>query len=82
MHHATPLLLLLAEKAGYKGHGAINLGYGKLAKKIRAMLHLRRRSPELSLLVDLVRPPSVTNTQWIFVMRPEFANALRSAKWV
>lgn len=74
----------LAKIAGYKNFNGINLSYGKLAAKIRACLALPK-SPgesELSLLVEFVPPPSVTNKQWVLVMRTEFAKALKLAGWV
>ena len=79
-HAATAALL--AQEAGYRNHGGINLQYGKLAESIRARLRLRRRPTQLSILVNFLRPPSVTNRHWVLVMRPEFARGLKLAKWV
>ena len=70
----------LAQAAGYQNHGGINLQYGLLAQQIGAALH--RRDVHLSLLVDLVRPKSVTNAEWVLVMHPQFAAALKEAGWV
>ncbi len=79
-HAATATVL--AQEAGYKNHGGINLCYGKLAERIRARLDLKRRPTQLSIPVNFVRPPTVTNRHWVLVMRPEFANALKRTKWV
>ena len=70
----------LAQAAGYQNHGGINLRYGLLAQQIGAALH--RRDVHLSLLVDFVRPKSVTNAEWVLVMHPQFAAALKEAGWV
>jgi hypothetical protein len=71
---------VLADKVGYRGFGGINLVYGKLAKQIGEFIG--RRKAHLSLLVEFVRPPTVTNKHWILVMRPEFAEGLRQARWL
>jgi hypothetical protein len=70
---------VLAQKVHYKSFDAINLQYGILAARIAEYVE---PGAHISLLVDLVRPASVTNKQWILVMRPEFANALKRAGWV
>ncbi len=72
----------LAQTAGYKNHGGINLCYGRLAESIRARLRPKPSNTGLSLLVDLVRPSTVTNRHWVLVMRPEFAEGLKRANWV
>jgi len=85
-HHDAPghaaTATVLAREAGYKNHGGINLCYGKLAESIRAKLGLKRRPTQLSILVNFVPPPTVTNRHWVLVMRPEFADALKRAKWL
>ncbi len=74
----------LAQVAGYRNHGGINLQYGLLAKRIREEIGRTIGPGEdyLSLLVDFVRPRSVTNTEWVMVMHPQFADALKEAGWV
>ncbi|MDR3701487.1 MAG: hypothetical protein P4L56_17700 [Candidatus Sulfopaludibacter sp.] len=71
---------ILAGAVGYKSYDGINLQYGMLASKIGA--HLGIRDVNIRLLVDLVPDHSVTNEQWIFIMRPEFARGLKRAGWV
>jgi hypothetical protein len=68
----------LAQAAGYQNHGGINLRYGLLAQQIGAALH--RRDVHLSLLVDFRRPNS--DAEWVLVMHPQFAAALKEAGWV
>jgi len=58
----------------------INLQYGLLARKIGKALG--RKNADLTLLVDFVRPKSVTNDEWIMVMHPQFATALKQARWI
>jgi hypothetical protein len=70
----------LAEQVGYSGDNGINLGYGRLAKRIGAFVG--ERNPDMSLLVELVRPPTVTKQEWTLVMRPQFAEGLKRAGWI
>lgn len=70
----------LADSVGYKDYRGINLQYGLLARKIGDVLG--RKNANLTLLVDFVRPKSVTNDEWIMVMHPQFATALKQARWV
>jgi hypothetical protein len=70
----------LAQSVGYKSHDGINLQYGLLARRIGDALE--RDGEGIALLVDLVRPKSVTNAEWIMVMHAEFAEALKEAGWV
>jgi hypothetical protein len=83
-HYAAPgravTATVLAERVGYKGYNGIDLWYGRLAKQIGAFVG--ERNPDISLLVELVRPPTVTNREWILVMRPEFAVGLKRAGWI
>jgi hypothetical protein len=69
----------LAEAAGYQDHRGINLQYGLLARQLGQALG--RRHVKLSLLVDFVRPKSVTNKEWLMVMHPQFAEALKQLGW-
>jgi hypothetical protein len=70
----------LAQAVGYRNYGGINLQYGLLARRIGEVLG--RTNAHLSLLVDFIRPKSVTNTEWVMVMHPQFAEALKLAHWV
>jgi hypothetical protein len=70
----------LAKNVGYKSYSGINLQYGILAGQVGAYLGIP--GADVSLLVDLVRPPSVTNKEWLLVMRPEFAEGLKGAGWI
>jgi hypothetical protein len=70
----------LAKAARYHDYRGINLQYGLLARRIGDILG--RKDATLSLLVAFVRPKSVTNTEWVMVMHPQFAEALKRAGWV
>jgi hypothetical protein len=70
----------LAKEAGYRSYRAINLHYGKLARRIGDALGLANAGIEL--LMEPHRPASITNREWVLVMRPEFATALRREGWV
>jgi hypothetical protein len=82
-HYAAPghaaTVTVLAEQAGYRRSG-IYLWYEGLAKQIGAFVG--ERNPGVSLLVELVRPPTGTNQEWTLVMRPEFAVGLKRAGWI
>ena len=70
----------LAQSVRYKSHDGINLQYGLLARRIGDALG--RKGEGIGLLVDLVHPKSVTNSEWIMVMHPQFAEALKQAGWI
>ena len=70
----------LADASKYQSYRAINLHYGLLARRIGDALG--RKNANLSLLVDFVRPKSVTNTEWVMIMHPQFAQALKQSGWV
>lgn len=70
----------LAQEAGYKSYRGINLWYGRLAAKIGPMVG--NSGAGMLLLVEFAPPKSLTNKEWILVMRPEFAQGLRLARWV
>ena len=76
---------LLAKKARYKGWRGMNLQYGILAKKIGEAAG--RSKAGITLLVELVPPKgksaeNISNSEWILVMREEFARALKAAGWI
>jgi hypothetical protein len=71
---------MLGDKVGYKSYHAVNLLYGKLAKQIGEELGISNRG--LSLLCDFFKPGELTNEHWVLVMRPEFAEGLKQAKWI
>jgi hypothetical protein len=70
----------LAQAAAYESYHGVNLHYGILARNIGEALSMSEAS--LSLLTEFVKPNTVTNDEWILVMRPEFAEALKVVCWV
>lgn len=70
----------LGHAANYKDHRGVNLHYGLLAKSIGAALGFNESN--LGLLVEFLDPHAVTNREYVLIMRPEFAEALRQAGWV
>lgn len=79
-HKRCATMSQMAAEVGYNGFHGMNLQYGKLAKAIgRAM---GKRNATISLLVEFMRPGSVTNREWVLVMREEFAEALRIEGWI
>lgn len=73
---------MLSHHVHYKSYRAVNLLYGKLAKEIGEFLDIKPTGLKLELLCDFFRPGDITNSEWILVMRPEFAEALKRAKWL
>lgn len=72
----------LAKAAGYANYGGVNLQYGILAKRIAGELGRRPPSTAVFLLVEFIPPREASNREYILVMRPQFARALKSARWV
>jgi hypothetical protein len=70
----------LAKAAGYKSYDGANLRYGILAATIGRVMKLR--DPDITLVVDFIRPKEVSNREWILVMKPKFAAAMKRVGWV
>jgi len=70
----------LSQRVGYKSYRAINLLYGLLAAKMGRLVG--QPNSGLPLLVEFAPPKSITNKEWILIMRPEFAAGLKRAGWV
>ncbi|GJG87327.1 hypothetical protein tb265_25080 [Gemmatimonadetes bacterium T265] len=70
----------LAEAANYKAYRGANLRYGILADRIGRAMGLE--TPGIDLLVELIRPERVSNREWILVLKPAFAAAMRRVGWV
>ena len=72
----------LAMAAGYRHYGGVNLQYGKLAHRIAQALGIKAPRTAVVLLAEFIGPRQASNTDYILVMREEFARALVAAKWV
>ena len=72
----------LAEAAGYRSYGAVNLQYGRLAERIASALNRPLPFPNVFLLAEDVDPKTISGKQWVLIMRPAFAAALCAAGWV
>lgn len=79
----------LAEAAGYENYNAANLQYGTLAFNVAG--HLSYEPPRrkdgsqmwwTTLSYSLEGQAEPTTGQFLFVMRPELASALREMRWV
>jgi hypothetical protein len=83
-------MTLLAEAAGYASFSPANLHYGGLARRIGRHLAISEPSVRvptaadayLSLIGDFIPPEEVTNTHWLLVMKPAFADALQASGWI
>jgi 5-methylcytosine-specific restriction enzyme A len=71
----------LAEEAGFLNFNAANLQYGLLAREICKQLAVSLEQ-ELGILVNFVRPGAASNEHWLWVMRPNVAQALEDLGWV
>ncbi|MBK6418071.1 MAG: hypothetical protein IPF79_02625 [Ignavibacteria bacterium] len=71
---------VLADKVGWQSYRAVNLHYGRLAKRIGSAMDIPEAN--LNLLVDFVRPEDITNKEWLLVMKPAFAEAIRTLHWI
>src|SRR5258707_13063131 len=71
---------MLGDRVGYRSYRGINVHYGILAKQISEKLGIPHQG--LSLLCDFFKPGEITNEHWVLVMRPEFADGLKRAKWL
>jgi hypothetical protein len=73
----------LARSVGYENHSAANLHYGKLAALLKEELKWSTgKSVGLKLLVMFVDPGERDNTEILWVMRPQLAQALEALGWV
>jgi hypothetical protein len=72
---------MLSSEAGYKNWRGINLVYGKLAASLSDKLG--PKAPKgFGLLCQFFKPGEITNTQWVLIMREEFAEGLKKANWI
>ena len=72
----------LADAAGYKGFQGANLQYGLMGKKLRYELnYFDTYGQESYVLAEFYQPGARGNTDWLFVMHPVVAEALRSLGW-
>lgn len=72
----------LAEAAGYSNYGGVNLQYGFLAKRISQALGRRPPRTAVSLLTEFIAPREASTREYVLVMRPSFASALKAEGWV
>lgn len=70
----------LAKAAGYKSWRAGNLQYGILAHRVG--VEVGDTSERFGLLVRFVKPKQLTNSEWLLMMRPNFARALKRSGWL
>ena len=75
----------IARAAGYVDHRGGNLQYGLLGARIGEALG--RTDRRIGHLVEFVAPKGksrehISNEEWILVMRPNFAKALKGAGWI
>jgi hypothetical protein len=72
----------LADAAGYKNFRGANLQYGKIGTMLREVLDYWDDSTQSSYVLSLFYAPgAVGNSDWLFVMHDEVAQALKELGW-
>jgi hypothetical protein len=83
-HYDAPGMALtmtrLADAASYRSYDGVNLRYGILANSIGRALGLRK--PHIGVVAELIRPKSVSNAEWILILKPNLAAAMKRVGWV
>jgi hypothetical protein len=69
----------LAEKAGYKNWRGMNLQYGLLGSRISRRLNAPPAN--LALLARFIGRNKLANKEWLVLMKPSFAKAVKRAVW-
>jgi putative restriction endonuclease len=67
----------LAAAVGLANFNAANLHYGKLGRSLFSVLGKPAGADNVFILADLVPPGQRDNKEWLWVMRPQVAQALR-----
>jgi hypothetical protein len=85
-HHRAPARVVsatrLAQEAGFEGHSGANLQYGLLASELLRQLGIELpETVKSGILVDFVNPEFAGNQEWLWVMRPNVAEALEELRW-
>jgi hypothetical protein len=86
-HHASPARVIsasrLAEEVGFESYSAVNLQYGLLAEKVAHQLAVDLEDHvAVGILVDFVDARFAANEHWLWVTRPNVAQALEDLGWV
>jgi hypothetical protein len=73
---------IMSEAMNYASFGGANLQYGKLGGKLCRYLNLNPKF-KIEVLCDFIAPKAQgDNVHWLWVMRPEVAQALKELGWV
>lgn len=86
-HHAAPARVIsatrLAKDVGFSDYNPVNLQYGRLAGAIARELNIDLGGfVQLGILVDFVHPDFAANQHYLWVLRPNVAQALEDLGWV
>jgi 5-methylcytosine-specific restriction protein A len=72
----------LAEVVGFENYNAVNLQYGLLGRDIANQLGIElTESVAVGVLVDFVDPGVAANEHYLWVLRPNVAQALEDLGW-
>jgi hypothetical protein len=73
----------MARDVGWASHSAANLHYGRLAEKVKRGLNCSTgESVTIKMFVEFVDPGERGNTEILWIMRPQLAQALEDLGWV
>ena len=86
-HHGAPgrvvSATVLANHVGFDGYEGANLQYGLLGSELLRELDVQLPAgyAKCGILVEFVNPVFAANQEWLWVMRPNLAEALEEAGW-
>ena len=85
-HHSSPGYVTtsrnLAHSVGFSDYNAANLQYGKLGIMLAEAMDIAWRDISVAMLVIGAPPGTATNTEWLWIMRENVAQALEELGWV
>lgn len=91
-HHAAPGRVVSATKLAeeMRNHGfnfpnynTVNLHYGNLARELGNALHIPPRDAvQVGVFVDFVPPDYASNTEYLWVLKQNVAEAIEQLNWV
>lgn len=71
----------LAQAVGYESYRGVNLQYGRLGELLRGALSYDEGQASYT-VASFVPPGQEGNSEWVWVMHPELAQALEAMGWV
>ena len=79
--HKLATMTQLADTVDYASYGGANLWYGNLGRRLSVAMGREPHQTRIAQLVQFINPGDVTNKDFVMLMRPEVARALRGWRW-